>query len=123
MKLIKPFALTSLLFLLALVISPTAQAQLNIGYVEGGVAPGLQASPNTVTAEFMYYVNNDQIHIIDISVGPVQNWFWDMDDGYTKSGIPYFTHTFKETGKYKVCLVVVGPVNTDKKCHKVYIYN
>jgi len=70
-------------------------------YIKVTSPPGtvFTASPDTITS-----IPNYQFQFVDQTTGSPANWAWDFGDG-TLSARPNPSHTYADTGKYKVTLI------------------
>lgn len=117
----KTLSIFTLTLLLLGAFTIDATAQLTERKVESKLGAAAAANTNKVTANFAIYQQGNIAHVVDLSEGPVQNRFWDMDDKTSKTNLVLFSHPYKETGLYKICLTVQGPYNSDTHCEPMIV--
>jgi len=66
---------------------------------------GFKENENQCFTKFIYHVNNQdlQVDFNEISLSPIKNINWTLGDTNTNT-TTFFTHQYKDAGKYKVCL-------------------
>lgn len=74
---------------------------IRANYINVTAPPGTQfaAKPDTITS-----IPNYQFQFVDLTTGAPVHWLWDFGDGSTSSQTNP-THTYADTGKYKVQLI------------------